>query len=193
MRVVEDADRTPVELDTAMLRALAHPLRVRILDLLNRDGPATATRLAERLGQSSGLLSWHLRQLAEPGLVVEDVDRGTKRERWWRSAHDSYRLRVADFLDNPALAGAVDVYLRTSVGQRYAAEMRFVDELAEWRAQWQDKFSFDEDRLFLTPDETAALDAEVRAVIERYRRDSRPGDTTVVTHWAAFPRKDEGR
>lgn len=186
-----DTDRAPVVLDTAMLRALAHPLRVRILDLLNRDGPATATRLAERLGQSSGLLSWHLRQLAEPGLVVEDVDRGTRRERWWRSAHDSYRLRVADFLDNPAFAGAVDVYLRTSVGQRYAAETRFVDELAEWRTEWHDKFSFDEDRLFLTPDETAALDAEVRAVIERYRRHRRSGDTTVVTHWAAFPRKDE--
>lgn len=188
---MERTDPTPVEIDIAMLRALAHPLRVRVLDLLNRDGPATATRLAERLEQSSGLLSWHLRQLADAGLVVEDPERGTKRERWWRSAHDSYRLRVADFLDNPALAGAVDVYLRTSVGQRYAAETRFVDELAEWRDEWQDKFSFDEDRLYLTPDETAALDTEVRAVIERYRRDQRLGDTSVVTHWAAFPRKGE--
>lgn len=43
------------------------------------------------------------------------------------------------------------------------------------------------------PAETQRIDAEVRAVIERYRRDRRPGDTTVVTHWAAFPRKDEGR
>lgn len=172
-----------------MLRALSHPIRVRMLDLLNRDGPATASGLAERLGESSGLASWHLRKLAEHGLIEEDVDRGTLRERWWRPAFDSYRLRIADFDGNPDLAMAVEVHLRTSLGQRYAAELQFVDELDEWRGEWQGKFSFDEDGLSLTPDETVALDAEIRATIDRYRRAPRAGDAAVVTHWAAFPRK----
>ncbi|MEU5695591.1 helix-turn-helix domain-containing protein [Actinosynnema sp. NPDC020468] len=176
-------------LDSGMLRALAHPIRVRMLDLLNRDGPATASGLAARLGESSGLASWHLRKLAEHGLIEEDVDRGTQRERWWRPAFDSYRLRIADFEGDPELESAVEVHLRTSIGQRYAAEVRFVDEIGEWRGAWQGKFSFDDDKLSLTPDETEALDAEIQATIARYRRAPREGDAVVITHWAAFPRK----
>ena len=43
-------------------------------------------------------------------------------------------------------------------------------------------------RLSLSPDEARALSEEVFTLIEKYRRDPRPGDDSVVTHWAAFPR-----
>src|SRR5688572_10834361 len=71
------------ELDLESLKGLAHPLRVKILDLLSTYGPATATGLAERLGESSGATSYHLRQLARHGFVREVEGRGTGRERWW--------------------------------------------------------------------------------------------------------------
>src|SRR5688500_6844050 len=74
-------------LDTRSLRALAHPVRVRLLTLLREDGGSTATKLAERLQLNSGATSYHLRQLAAAGLVEEDADRGNARERWWRSVH----------------------------------------------------------------------------------------------------------
>ncbi|WP_245673864.1 MULTISPECIES: winged helix-turn-helix domain-containing protein [Actinoplanes] len=66
------------------LRGLAHPLRVQILGILREQGASTATRLAGRLGESSGSTSYHLRKLAGYGFVEEDAGRNTGRERWWR-------------------------------------------------------------------------------------------------------------
>ena len=61
------------------LKALTHPVRVRILGMLRVDGPATATTLATRLRLNTGATSYHLRQLAEHGFVVDDPERGTGR------------------------------------------------------------------------------------------------------------------
>ena len=71
-------------LDLTSLKALAHPLRVQILDELSTYGPATASGLAAKLGESSGATSYHLRQLEKNGFVAEDTERGVGRERWWR-------------------------------------------------------------------------------------------------------------
>ena len=65
------------QLDARSLRGLAHPLRMRLLTALRRGGPATASQLAEKLGESSGATSYHLRQLAAHGFV-EDAP-----EQWW--------------------------------------------------------------------------------------------------------------
>jgi DNA-binding transcriptional ArsR family regulator len=70
-------------LGAAELRALAHPLRLRLLEVL-REGPATASQLGRALGESSGATSYHLRVLARAGRVEEEVERGGSRERWWR-------------------------------------------------------------------------------------------------------------
>jgi DNA-binding transcriptional ArsR family regulator len=61
------------------LRGLVHPARMKLLQSLQEDGPATATSLATRIGQSSGVASYHLRVLAEHGFIVEDTERGTGR------------------------------------------------------------------------------------------------------------------
>src|SRR5205085_4403396 len=89
----QDAMLTP-----KALRGLVNPIRLRLLDLLQADGPATATGLAKRIGQSSGVTSYHLRVLAEHGFVVEDSERGTGRDRWWRPVHrsTSFTFRTDD-------------------------------------------------------------------------------------------------
>jgi DNA-binding transcriptional ArsR family regulator len=176
-------------LDARMLRALAHPLRMRMIELLQADGPATATGLGKRVGESSGTTSWHLRLLAEAGLVEEDRERGNKRERWWRSTQGATNMRVADFIDDPDLAGPLDSFLRSMIEQRYQAESRFLSELPRWMDEWYDKAIFSDVRLSLTPEEAAAMSAEVNAVVDRYRRDARPGDHNVIAHWSAFPRQ----
>lgn len=89
------------ELDDASIQLLAHPLRLRLLALLRHDGPATATGLAARVGESSGVTSYHLRKFADGGFVEEDPGRGTKRDRWWRSAHEATKVSPADFLGRP--------------------------------------------------------------------------------------------
>jgi DNA-binding transcriptional ArsR family regulator len=75
---MDDDTATPlhVPLEGARLKALAHPLRVQLLDALSTYGPATASALGERLGESSGATSYHLRQLEKSGFVREDAARG---------------------------------------------------------------------------------------------------------------------
>jgi DNA-binding transcriptional ArsR family regulator len=84
-----------LRLDGPAIRVLAHPLRSRLLGELRAGGPATATQLAGRLATNTGATSYHLRKLAEVGLVVED-DRGTARERWWNAAQGDHGWREAD-------------------------------------------------------------------------------------------------
>ena len=95
--------------DGRQVRVLAHPLRMRLLGSLRIDGPATATALAEKLGTNTGATSYHLRQLAEVGLVTEDPDRGTSRQRWWQAAHDISHFDPTDFDDDPDARAAVAV------------------------------------------------------------------------------------
>ncbi|MFD3698789.1 ArsR/SmtB family transcription factor [Streptomyces sp. NPDC058646] len=74
------------EQDAAALKALTHPLRIRLLGLLRQDGPATASELAVRTGQSSASTSYHLRILAKYAFVAEAEHRDG-RERRWRAVH----------------------------------------------------------------------------------------------------------
>lgn len=67
----------------AQLRALAHPLRLQLLQVLHAEGPATASQLARRLGESSGATSYHLRALYRAGMV-EEAEQRNARERWWQ-------------------------------------------------------------------------------------------------------------
>ena len=76
-------ERAPRTLDVNDLKALAHPLRVQLLDALSTYGAATASGLADRLGESSGATSYHLRQLEKHGFVRELKGKGSARERWW--------------------------------------------------------------------------------------------------------------
>ncbi|MEV0645072.1 helix-turn-helix domain-containing protein [Phytomonospora sp. NPDC050363] len=170
-----------VILDARRIRGIAHPLRVRILDMLRRHGPATATVVAERLGQSSGATSYHLRQLATYGFVVEDPDRGTARERWWKAAHRSTRLDDSSQID-PADAEA---YLRAVVDATAARAERFINELPSLPPEWRAGFTFNNVSLRLTVEEAAALIEEVTGVLDRYRRDHVPGAPEDAEHVAA--------
>jgi DNA-binding transcriptional ArsR family regulator len=159
-----------IRLDATTLRGLAHPLRVRILGLLREQGPATATTLAERLGQSTGATSYHLRQLAAYGFVVDDPDRNVGRERWWKAAHRSTTL---DSLEERADA---EGYLR-AVAAQYAERVdRFLGEFAGLPAEWVDTFTLSDWRLRLTAEEGKRLNEEIFALVARYRRDPQPGD-----------------
>jgi predicted transcriptional regulator len=76
--------------DARRMRAVAHPMRIALLEALHREGPLTATRAAELLDDSPGNMSWHLQTLAKYGFV-EEAGGGRGRSRPWR--------RVAETLD----------------------------------------------------------------------------------------------
>ena len=88
------------------VRALAHPLRLRMLEALS-NGPATSSMLARDLGESSGATSYHLRALAAAGIIVEDLDRRKGRERWWKRDPDRIGLISSAPAEDPEYDAAV--------------------------------------------------------------------------------------
>jgi len=88
-------------------RGLVHPVRVRLLHLLETDGPGTASLLGRRIGQSSGITSYHLRLLADLGFIEEDTGRGNGRDRWWRTRYRSSAFTFGS-PDDPADRDSLD-------------------------------------------------------------------------------------
>lgn len=193
-------DRDEVRLDSARLKAMAHPLRARILAALRADGPATASGMAERLATNSGQTSYHLRVLARAGLVEELPERGTTRERWWGSGHRSARIEVADVTDDP---GAMERrrWLRSETAVLLdRAYARYLDEAERFDPDWQATAGTSDWLLPLTASELDDLRHEIEEVVERYadRRPPRrltdqevpPGVESVHVHLRAYPQRD---
>jgi DNA-binding transcriptional ArsR family regulator len=163
-------------LDERALHALAHPLRQRLIALLRSDGPATATRLAERLGESSGLTSYHLRKLAEVGMVAEDPERGTKRERWWRAVHEVTQWSAATFLGNPEAHRTIASMRREMYRWQWRLLEHWLAEESEWDKAWVDVAGHSDSLLTLTPESARAMSAELWDVVQRYRANPPPAD-----------------
>lgn len=181
---------SPATLDARSLRALAHPMRVQILDILDMDGPETATTLADRLGVRTGTTSWHLLKLAEHGLVEEIPDRGAGRERWWRSRQSGWSINSGDFLDDAELSDATEVLLSSVIAQQLLRATRFVQE--DWPKRWRQAWILTTDQtLKLDPDALAAMRADLWAVIERYRNHPSTTDDAelVVFQMQGFPHR----
>ncbi|WP_405634673.1 helix-turn-helix domain-containing protein [Streptomyces sp. NBC_00056] len=159
-----------IVLDAKGLRALAHPVRVQLVGLLRKYGPSTATRLAERLGVNSGTASYHLRQLGAAGFVEEDTERGNARERWWRSLHQMTELNDPELAEREPEAALA--YLQSVAATYTLRTQRAVNELQTMPRAWRDTFDMSDWALRLTPKEAAALRQELRAVVDRYRRDT---------------------
>jgi DNA-binding transcriptional ArsR family regulator len=181
-------------LDASGLKALAHPLRVRMLGTLRNDGPATATQLAQRLGESTGTTSWHLRRLAEHGFIEEDPDRGTKRDRWWRARTGTTSLSVRDFADRPELFGTIALYLLGVLEVQFGRAAAFLEASDRRDPAWLEAANFSDYGLRLDPAGMEALNAELGAVIERYRDAPPAGDAAEPVHvqLQTFPHAEEG-
>ncbi|HVF06582.1 MAG TPA: helix-turn-helix domain-containing protein [Frankiaceae bacterium] len=179
------------ELRLDQIKALTHPLRLSILRELRANGPATATALGKRLGESSGSTSYHLRQLAKHGFVEELPDSGDARDRWWRPAMSGHRVEPARFANDPEQRAIVGVY-QAQVVAGYAARMdTYVAEQSagEWGAEWAEAYDLSDFKLRLTPTQLTRLVAKLHAVIESYGKYDAADGEEVVVQIGAFPRK----
>jgi DNA-binding transcriptional ArsR family regulator len=175
--------------DVEALRVLAHPMRQRILRYLRQAGPATSTTLAAALGENSGIMSYHLRQLAEYGFVQEVPERGQGRERWWQVSPEptwipreglspEAQAEASGLLRPPGLAEDLEGFerFRTARGA-----------MGEWgRGTW----AVMRTRLTLTREEAAQLIADQQELIGRYQRapaDAPAGAQSVVFGFLAYP------
>ena len=179
-----------VRLDSTRLRALAHPLRMRLLALLRSDGPATASGLAERLAETSGATSYHLRQLARHGFIEEDPERGTGRERWWKAAHEYTSWRHSEVVDSPESQEAADWFLRYAIEQQHRELQAWVTDQRERDPAWADAATVSDYRLELSAAQLRALERDLHAVISRYREAAREeGAEHVRVFLDAFPQQ----
>ncbi|WP_316525371.1 ArsR/SmtB family transcription factor [Kitasatospora brasiliensis] len=160
-------DQRVVSLTAESMRAMAHPVRLRVVGLLRKHGPSTATRLAAELGINSGATSYHLRQLAAAGFVVEDESRGNARERWWRSAHRLTLWSVEEMADEQL--GEAAGYLRSVLAAHTLAAQRSLDAFEAMPRDWRKALNLSDMVLQLTPAEAERLSGELSEVIRRYR------------------------
>lgn len=189
---MEDSRSVRRVTDVATLKAMTHPLRMRLLGLLRSRGPATATTLSAEVGESVASVSYHLRQLARYEFVQEAPEHARDgRERWWRASHRFTSWSAVDFLATPEQRAA-EVALRRQAIDVYEEELReFLDTGPVWGADWIDAADTSDYVLELTPDQTRALVEELHAVIGRHL-DAAPAQGDVARVRAIlhlFPRE----
>lgn len=183
------------EHDAEALKALTHPLRVRLLGLLREDGPATATELAARTGESSASTSYHLRVLAKYAFVAEAEHRDG-RERRWRAVHSLTSWDNTAMDASPGGRASVGFFRKVQLDHLERSLRRHEEDLASGRLgpRWVEPSGISDLLLRLTPESLAELQETVhRKADELAARDERdPRAEKVVFLWAGLPLAPDG-
>lgn len=180
--------RDTVELtDPRALRALAHPTRLKLVALLRRHGPMTATQAGERLGESPASCSYHLRQLAAWDLV-EEAGGGRGRARPWRATarSTSWQITGPEVAEPSAALSAI-------VARSQMEEMlRAIDRLPTEAPAWQRAQQLTDTQLMLTPEQLEELGRRLLELFEAYRDlPEASGARRVGLFFAAYALPDE--
>jgi DNA-binding transcriptional ArsR family regulator len=165
-----DPERLPKLRDVAdaqTMRALAHPVRIALIEALTLGGAMTATEVGERIGESPTTCSFHLRQLARYGFI-EEAGGGKGRARPWRMA--SIGLRIGADNDDPEIqiaAGVLGKLVRDRQLDRYRM---WLTARAHYPKPWRDAAIDDEHLIYLTPEEMEQLHEELHiTLLPRFR------------------------
>lgn len=150
--------------DTQTLRALAHPVRLALLETLALHGPQTATQAGEHIGESPTTCSWHLRQLARYGFV-EEAGTGKGRARPWQLTALSLNIAGGGDTDSQLAATALTDLVRERAVQRYR---RWLENRSHYPRPWQQAATEDQLLLWVTPEELERVEAEILAVQARF-------------------------
>lgn len=164
------------------LRAIAHPVRIQIYELLTLDGPSNVSQVATKINLAVGSASYHLAQLQQAGFIEEATDiSADRRTRWWRAVPGGLNWSPADYL---ASASGREV---STQAQRLLTERR-VRRLVEWNSSWHQwskswiEAAVESDAILqLTAEELAGMTAELSAVVRKWvaLTDDASSDTTT--------------
>ena len=162
------------QMTAAQLRGLAHPLRLQLLEVLYAEGPATATQLARRLGESSGSTSYHLRALHRAGMV-EEAERRNGRERWWKRSAE--RVAIPNAIP-PDASDSERLELQAAHAQIEGLLVEGDEKaLARWMAiryelplEWQETQWIGNLRMWATPAQAQEFVATVLDLAQPLRR-----------------------
>ncbi|MFE5488770.1 ArsR/SmtB family transcription factor [Streptomyces virginiae] len=146
------------ERDAAALKALTHPLRIRLLGMLRADGPATASELAVRTAESSASTSYHLRVLAKYAFVAEAEHRDG-RERRWQAVHALTSWSNEAMEATPGSRAYVNLSRRSQIQHLAASLARHEADIADGRLgrEWVEPSGISDLMPRLTPESLAEL------------------------------------
>lgn len=163
--------------DPSVLRALGHPARLRMLDVLQERGGATATECAEVVELSASACSWHLRQLAAAGLVRDAGRRADGRERVWEATVPSWHVDMDTIDADPTEAQGLDLAVTQALLQASDAAVEgFVVRTAQHQEprHWREASLVSNSNLRLSADELGELVAQIMRLLDPYRLRNRP-------------------
>ncbi|WP_406447332.1 helix-turn-helix domain-containing protein [Streptomyces sp. NBC_00876] len=170
--------------DPQAMRALAHPVRLAILERLRRHGPATATQLAPDVGATPSVTSWHLRHLASFGLVRDAEPGPDRRQRRWEAVAHGFRFEAPEDPDDEEGRSAArvlsrEMFLRSGdLPNRWAAEVE-----PELEPVWRRLAGLAGTRVVVSADELVAIEDAIEHILAPYvMRDeaARPVDSRGV-------------
>jgi DNA-binding transcriptional ArsR family regulator len=155
--------------DPKAMRALAHPVRLAILELLRRNGPSTATELAPDVGASPSVTSWHLRHLAGFGLVRDSEAGPDRRYRRWEAVGRGFRFEVPEDPDDQGGRSSARLLLRRMF-------LRYADAPARWLSEvepglepvWRQVAGLSDTRLFVGAEELDAIEDAIERILAPY-------------------------
>ena len=165
-----------VELTPRGMRALAHPVRLAILSRLQVGGPSTATALAPVVGATPSVTSWHLRHLAEHGLVRDAAVESDGRQRWWEAVGHGFRFAATGDdagRDAAALLSRVMFEQAEGLPGRWARE---TEPLLE--DEWRRSAGLSNTTFVATADELAEVEEAIERVLAPYVQ--RKSDSVTV-------------
>ena len=182
--------------DPTVMRALAHPVRMALIELFGVHDTLTATQASEALGESPANCAFHLRTLAKYGFV-EEAGGGRGRERPWKASKRSLHIR----LDSSELDSERAQVAAGALGQvwhdRVLARIRDVFANRRWSPEWEDAAGSSTTLAFLTPQELQTVQDEISAILARHRDERRldparrpAGALPVEIVAFAYPRQD---
>ncbi|TMR91718.1 winged helix-turn-helix domain-containing protein [Nonomuraea basaltis] len=190
------AEKTHRIKDLDTLKALGHPLRMKLYRALYMAGTATASQLADQVDEAVSLVSYHLRKLAAHSLIEEaEGGRGDARERWWQAAAATISTKDEDFRDAPERATAHAAVTRMHARQQNELYESYLDTQAAWDDAWRSAAFSSEYLMSLTADELSRLGKELNELVVKWRAHGKAareaGDTegreNVAVHMYGFP------
>lgn len=151
--------------DPREIRAIAHPVRLALLEALSREGPLTATQAAEIVDESPANCSFHLRTLAKYGFV-EEAPGGSGRQRPWRRVSLGQSLELTE----EGEAGiAAQAFAHLSDERTFERIRNYVDTITAYPKEWQEASYLFDGLVYLTPEELGEIQAVVFEQLTRFR------------------------
>jgi DNA-binding transcriptional ArsR family regulator len=172
----QGASEDPIVLtDPAAIRALAHPVRLAVIDALLAGDELTATECAALVGISPSAMSYHLRALERYGVAVRAPGRGDGRQRPWRRAGTTLQVDLSDSSQGQAAATATEFLIETTMADDRRRLVAWAssepeDEVAQ---QWRRAMVYERRQVVVTPEEAGQLRESIDAIVGPYETEAR--------------------